>query len=258
MTQDSASITASDPSAQGVLIFGASGGVGQTLARHYAAAGVAVHLAGRDVSAIAAEVGGGSSTVDINDSTSFTDAVKAAADSLPALTGVANCIGSVLLKPAHLITDDEFAETLRINLFTAFFVVREAAKAMRKSGGSVVLCSTAAAQVGLANHEGIAAAKAGIDGLVRSAAATYGSRNLRVNSVAPGLVKSEMTRRIWESEVSANASQEMHVLGRLGEPDDIARAIAFLLDPVNDWITGQTLGVDGGLGGVISRPRTKA
>ena len=243
---------------QGVLILGASGGVGQVLARHYADAGVATHLAGRDVAALASELGAGHSTVDIHDGDTFAAAVTSAAESLPALTGVVNCIGSVLLKPAHLISDDDFEEVLRINLWSSFYVVREAAKALRKSGGSIVLCSTAAAQIGLANHEGIAAAKAGIDGLVRSAAATYGPRGVRVNSVAPGLVKSEMTRRIWENEVSANASQEMHVLGRLGEPADIAGAIAFLLDPAHSWITGQTLGVDGGLGGVVNRPRTKA
>ena len=243
---------------QGILIFGASGAVGSTLARHYAAAGVPLHLAGRDVSGIAGEVGTASTAIDIDDSATFATAFAEAGESLPAITGVANCIGSVLLKPGHLIKDEEFAEVLRINLWTAFFVVREAAKAMKSGGGSVVCCSTAAAQIGLANHEGIAAAKAGVDGLIRSAAATYGNRGIRVNAVAPGLVKSEMTRRIWENEMSANASREMHILGRLGEPEDIARAIAFLLGPESDWITGQTLGVDGGLGGVISRPRTKA
>ena len=244
--------------ARGILIFGGSGAVGSALARRFHTEGVAVHLAGRDVDAIASEIGAGHSTVDIHSSDSFGKAFADAAGSLPAVTGVVNCIGSVLLKPAHLITDDEFAECLQINLFTSFFVMREAAKAMRKGGGSVVFCSTAAAQVGLANHEGIAAAKAGVDGLVRSAAATYGGRGIRVNAVAPGLVKSEMTRRIWENEMSADASREMHVLGRLGEPEDIASAIAFLLDPASSWITGQTLGVDGGLGGVVSRPRQKA
>ena len=246
------------PGGQGVLIFGASGAVGSQLARDYVADGVAVHLAGRSAAAIASETGAGHSTIDIDDSATFATAFKEAGESLPAITGVVNCIGSVLLKPAHLIKDDEFAECLQINLFTSFFVVREAANAMKKGGGSVVLCSTAAAQIGLANHEGIAAAKAGVDGLVRSAAATYGSRGLRVNAVAPGLVKSEMTRRIWENEMSASASREMHVMGRLGEPTDIARAIRFLLDPGNDWITGQTLGVDGGLGGVVSKPKAKA
>jgi 3-oxoacyl-[acyl-carrier protein] reductase len=126
---------------------------------------------------------------------------------------------------------------------------------MRKSGGSIVLVSSAAAQIGLANHEAIAAAKAGIIGLMLSAAATYSNRGIRVNAVAPGLVKSQMTRKMWDTEQAAVASCQMHALGRLGEPEDVARAIAWLLDPLTSWVTGQTLGVDGGLGSVLTRTK---
>ena len=119
----------------------------------------------------------------------------------------------------------------------------------------MVLCSSAAARIGLANHEAIAAAKAGIIGLTLSAAATYSNRGIRFNAVAPGLVKSEMTRTLWESEEAAAVSSQMHALGRLGKPEDVAAAIAFLLDPANAWITGQVLGVDGGLGSVLPRTR---
>jgi|GEM_PF-5018227 len=80
-----------------------------------------------------------------------------------------------------------------------------------------------------------------------SAAATYASKGVRVNAVAPGLVRTALTRRIWDNPKSAEASQAMHALGRLGEPDDVASLIAWLLDPSNFWVTGRVIGVDGGL-----------
>ena len=87
--------------------------------------------------------------------------------------GVVNCVGSILLKPAHLTTEQEWSDTIATNLTSAFATVRAAAKTMLKRGGSVVLVSSAAADVGLPNHEAIAAAKAGVVGLARSAAASY-------------------------------------------------------------------------------------
>jgi NAD(P)-dependent dehydrogenase (short-subunit alcohol dehydrogenase family) len=116
-----------------------------------------------------------------------------------------------------------------------------------------VLCATAAARAGFANHEAIAAAKGGVMGLMLSAAATYAPRGIRVNCVAPGLVETPLTARITGNETALEASRAMHALGRIGHPEEVASAIAWLLDPENSWITGQTIGVDGGLGTL--RPR---
>jgi NAD(P)-dependent dehydrogenase (short-subunit alcohol dehydrogenase family) len=126
---------------------------------------------------------------------------------------------------------------------------------MRATGGSVVLVSSAAALTGLPNHEAIAAAKAGIIGLTRSAAASYANSRIRFNAVAPGLVRTEMSEQLWSDEATAAGSIAMHPLGRLGEPEDIASMIAWLLDPANDWVSGQVLAVDGGLSQVRSRPK---
>ncbi len=95
--------------------------------------------------------------------------------------------------------------------------------------------------------------KGGVIGLTMSAAATYGPPNIRVNCVAPGLVATPLTSRITQNEASLKASQGMHVFGRIGTPDDVASALAFLLDPANSWITGQVLGGDGGLATARSR-----
>jgi NAD(P)-dependent dehydrogenase (short-subunit alcohol dehydrogenase family) len=207
-------------------------------------AGAQVLACGRD----AAKLTGPAQTLDATDIDQVEAAVQRAASEFGRFDGIANCVGSLLLKPAHLTSASEWNQTLATNLTSAFAAVRAGVRGLGNNPGSIVLVSSAAGRVGLANHEAIAAAKAGILGLTLSAAASYGNRQIRVNCVAPGLVETPLTSRITGNEASLKASQSMHALGRIGHPSDVARAIAFLLDPANSWITGQVLGVDGGLG----------
>ena len=165
-----------------------------------------------------------------------------------ALDGVVNCAGSLLLKPAHLTSVEEFQQTIAASLTTSFSVVRAAAQHMKNA--SVVLLGSAAAEIGLANHEAIAAAKAGIVGLAKSAAATYAHLGLRFNVVEPGLTETPLTQSLTQNEMIKKGSIAMHPLGRLGQVEDIAQAIVFFLNPENSWITGQHLAVDGGLSGI--------
>ncbi|QDU37787.1 3-oxoacyl-[acyl-carrier-protein] reductase FabG [Maioricimonas rarisocia] len=248
----------SQNSNRSAIVFGATGSVGTALARNLAEDGARLLLAGRSTERLR-DLGDelDSPTVEVDSSRpdSFKEAFREASESIGPIHAVANCIGSVLLKPAHLTTDDDWAATMQVNAFSSFAILREAAAAMRSSGGSIVLFSSAAVRIGLPNHEAIAAAKGAVEGLVKSAAATYAARGIRVNAIAPGLVKSEMTRRIWESETSAAASEQMHALGRLGEPEDVAGMAAWLMDPANSWVTGQVIGVDGGLASVVARRR---
>jgi 3-oxoacyl-[acyl-carrier protein] reductase len=241
------------------LVIGAAGSIGSATVRRLAEAGASVVLAGRDEAAmkeLAAEVDADDvRTVDARDIAEVGALVEGVVADHGRLDGVANLAGSVLLKPAHLTTPDEWSETIATNLTSAFAVVRAAAPAMRSGGGSIVLAASAAAQTGIANHEAIAAAKGGVIALVRSAAATYGARGVRVNAVAPGLTRSKMTAKLVGNEAQAESSRQMHVLGRLGEGDDVAAAVAWLLDPATSWVTGQVIGVDGGLGQVRTRPR---
>jgi NAD(P)-dependent dehydrogenase (short-subunit alcohol dehydrogenase family) len=195
------------------------------------------------------------SSIEASDATQVEQLVNEAKTKQGYVTGIANCVGSLLLKPAHRTTREEWDATLAANLGSAFSTVRAAACALRQEGGSVVLVASAAALTGFPNHEAIAAAKAGIVGLTRAAAASYASSGLRFNAVAPGLTRSEMTRGLWNSEIASSGSVAMHALGRLGEPEDIASLMAWLLDPGNDWVTGQVFGVDGRLAHVRPRQR---
>ena len=235
-----------------VFLIGAAGGIGSALARRLHSSGNEVILAGRtetSLAALSAELGAEYVVVD---ATSF-DALEHAVQRFGPVNAVVNCAGSLMLKPAHLTTQDEWRATIDLSLTTAFATVRAGARAMMNTGGSIVLCATAAARAGFANHEAVAAAKGGVISLAMSAAATYGARNIRVNCVAPGLVATPLTSRITQSDAALKASQGMHALGRIGTPEDVASAMAFLVDPANSWITGQVIGVDGGLGTV--RPR---
>lgn len=243
------------PTSQAVLILGASGGIGSALARRLAAAGQRLVLGGRDagrLSALAGETGAIAVSLDATRPAEVEAAAGRAVEELGRLDGVANCVGSLLLKPAHLTSDEEWNSTIAVNLTSSFAAVRAAAKAM-KGGGSVVLMSSAAGRLGLANHEAIAAAKAGVIGLTLAAAATYAPTGIRVNALAPGLVRTPLTARITGSEPALKASTALHALGRVGEPQEVAAAIAWLLDPAQSWITGQVLGIDGGLATVRSR-----
>ena len=214
-------------------------------------------LSGRDEEALgtlANELGAVARPVDATDLEGVGQLLKDAREEFGPLAAVANCVGSLLLKPAHMTRPQEWQHTLTTNLGSAFAVLRGATGIMSKQedGGAIVLVSTAAARIGLPNHEAIAAAKGGIDALVRSAAATYGRFGVRVNSVAPGLVETPLTERITSSDRARASSEAMHALGRVGGADEVARAIEWLLSPESGWITGQTVGVDGGLGTVRS------
>ncbi|NIM01562.1 MAG: SDR family oxidoreductase [Acidobacteria bacterium] len=237
------------------VVFGASGGIGSATVRELAAAGCEVVLAARGrarLDALARSSGGTAVELDARDATAVSEALEDVSSRHGRVDGVAHCVGSLLLKPAHLTTPEEWAETIEVNLGTAFNVVRAAGRSMRE-GGSVVLVSSAAARHGFANHEAIAAAKAGVIGLALSAAASYAARGLRFNAVAPGLVRTPMTSRITGRAGAEKSSTDLHALGRLGEPEDVAGMIAWLLDPRQTWVTGQVFGVDGGLATVRSR-----
>ena len=182
------------------------------------------------------------------DASNFKDVEKfinAGLEKFDHVDAIINLPGNLILKPAHLCSENEFYETIDINLKSSFGVIRAAGKYLKNC--SIVLMSTAAATIGLANHELISSAKSGVEGLSKSAAKTYARKNIRVNTISPGLVRTPLSKKITENPISLKASEKMHALNKIGEPKQISNMIKFLIDPENDWITGQNFIIDGGL-----------
>lgn len=243
-------MTTRDLSVSGAfVILGAAGGIGSAIARSLAEDGARLVLAGRTLDRLeplAAELGASAHAVEASDFAAVETLVALAAAEHGKVAGIVNAVGSILLKPAHLTSEQELAETLRLNVQTAFAAVRAAGRTMT-AGGSVLLFASSASEVGLPNHEAIAAAKGAVGGLVRSAAATYAARHLRVNAIAPGLVDTPMAARITGNPKSLEVSVAMHPAGRIGASADVVPAARWLLDPASDWVTGQVITIDGGM-----------
>jgi len=161
------------------------------------------------------------------------------------IDGVVSLPGSIILKPPHLIKESEFNKAIDVNLKSAFSIIRSSGKLLNDS--SIILLSTAAVDIGLNNHELIVAAKAGIESMIKSASRTYSKKNLRFNAVAPGLIDTPLSSRIVNNPAALEISKKMQVSDRIGTPKDISNMIRFLINPENDWITGQNFIVDGGL-----------
>jgi NAD(P)-dependent dehydrogenase (short-subunit alcohol dehydrogenase family) len=232
------------------LITGANGGIGSALARQLSSAGTRLVLAGRNTAALqqlSSELGAKALTCDFTKPDQVAATVGEALAELGEIHAAAHCIGSILLKPAHLTSMEDWQSTMDTNLNSAFYLLNNLARPMMKSGGSIAFVTSVAADKGLSNHEAIAAAKSGLAGLTRSAAATYARNQLRINCVAPGLTDTPLAAPITGNEAARKFSEAMHPMGRLGTADEVARALFFLLSPENSWITGQTLSVDGGL-----------
>tara|TARA_B100000902_G_C27269835_1_gene895696 strand:+ start:189 stop:929 length:741 start_codon:yes stop_codon:yes gene_type:complete len=163
---------------------------------------------------------------------------------------IINCVGSLLLKPAHTTSLDDLNNVFSTNLFSCFGVLKFGFPYLKKNGGSVLFFSSAAAKVGLKNHEAISSAKAAISALALTASATYASYNIRVNAIAPGLVETPLTEKIVSNKMSLDYSKNLHGLKRIGKPENFIPIVKSLIDSRSDWITGQTICVDGGLSNV--------
>ncbi len=191
---------------------------------------------------------------DANDESVVLEAVRACLSSGDgAIDGVAHLVGSFAVRPPHAMNREAFDEVIATNLTSAFVTLSVACKQMLRSGGGrVVFTSSVAGSLGLVNHEAISAAKGGVESMVRSAAATYSKRGIRVNAVAPGLTETRLSRPITSSEASKDAAVGMIPLKRINTAEEVASTIHWLLTAAPDNITGQVLHLDGGMSNVRS------
>lgn len=234
-----------------VLIIGGYGGIGEALTRRLSEKNRQVVIAGRDptkAEALAARYDQQALAWDARDEDGWRSAMIQLEERSIKLDSIVNLCGSILIKPLTSTSLAELREVLDVNVTTAFLTLKYGAPRLaQEGGGNIILMSSVAARFGLANHEAIAAAKAAVEGLTVSAAASYAPRGVRVNAVAPALVETPLSQRFVSSEEARKASAQMHPLGRIGQPDDIASVLETLVDPACSWMTGQVIGVDGGM-----------
>jgi len=165
---------------------------------------------------------------------------------------VVNFTGSIILKPLHIVKEEEFLQTLEINLMTNFRALSKILK-LNLNSLSYVAFSSVAASYGLANHEAISAAKSGVEGLLRSCASSYGHKDYRFNSISPSLIDTKLTKRLLNSDLARDNISKMNPLKKIGTPEDLLNAILWLLSDGSSFVTGQNINIDGGLNNINSR-----
>lgn len=155
--------------------------------------------------------------------------------------------GTINLKPFNSLKNEDFKNDYEINFLGAVKTIKAFYRSLRKSGnGSIVMFSTVAAKVGMPYHASIASAKAAVEGLTRSLAAEF-APHIRVNCIAPSLTDTQMASKLLSTEDRKNNITQRNPLKKIGDPEDLASIAEFLISERNTWITGQVIGVDGGM-----------
>ncbi|MBN8703962.1 MAG: SDR family oxidoreductase [Bacteroidetes bacterium] len=161
--------------------------------------------------------------------------------------GFVYCPGSVNLKPFARLTEKEFKDDFQLNFFGAVNSLHQVLPKLKMSPfASIVFLTTVAATIGMPFHTSIAASKGALEGFSKSLAAELAPA-IRVNTVAPSLVKTPLTERLTSTIEKIEVMSKKHPLQKIGEPNDIANIITYLLSKKSKWITGQTFAVDGGM-----------
>ncbi len=220
-----------------ILIVGGSSGIGETIVKN-------IH---KDYNLFIAN-----RTFDTTDKENISfikfDAINDTIDTsaLPnVIHGLIYCPGSINLKPFKMLKSASFRADMEINFFSLVNVVSTVIPKMTE-GASIVLFSTVAVGIGMPFHTSIAGAKGAIEGFAKSLAAEY-APNIRVNVIAPSLVDTPLAKRLLNNDKKRELMAERHPLKRIGNTEDIASMSEFLISNKSSWITGQIIGIDGGL-----------
>lgn len=160
--------------------------------------------------------------------------------------------GTINLKPFRTIKPEEFKNDWEINFLGAIKVIQKYAPLLSASeNASIVLFSTVAVQTGMPFHTSISAAKGAIEGLTRSLAAEFAPK-IRVNCIAPSLTDTPLANRLIENEIKLKSAEDRHPLKKIGNPDDFASMVHWLISENAKFMTGQVITIDGGIGTLVS------
>ncbi|SDM64669.1 NAD(P)-dependent dehydrogenase, short-chain alcohol dehydrogenase family [Daejeonella rubra] len=232
-----------DMTGKNILIVGGSSGIGLALVKSLAANGAQIYNASRNSSA---EWPKGVIHIPFD---VLSEGASLIEDLPEQIHGLVYAVGSITLKPFSRLTEEDFITEYRLNVVGAAKTIQQSYRSLRNAkASSIVLLSSVAAHTGMSYHASIAAAKSGVEGLALSLAAEFASQNIRVNVVAPSLTDTPLASNLLNTPDKREASAKRHPLGRIGKPEDIASAISFLLSDESSWISGQVIGVDGGMG----------
>jgi len=234
------------------VVTGGSRGIGRGIAEALAQDGATVAIVARgaegarDAAAALPGEGHAGFACDVADSEAVGETVSAIEDALGPIAILVNNAGvtrdNILLR----LKDEDWDQVMDVNLKGAFNFTRAVTRGMMKRReGSILNVSSVVGLMGNAGQANYAASKAGLHGLTKSVARELASRGVRCNAIAPGYIRTDMTAELSEDQTSALADQIP--LGRLGEVDDIAGVVRFLVGPEARYITGQVLAVDGGM-----------
>ncbi len=240
-----------------VFVTGGSGGIGSACAEALVRDGAAALLMGRRLDAlertrdeILERVPNANVVVHAGDGTKQGDVIAALASAFAMqdrLDVVIPTIGGGAIRPLLMHDAETFRADLDLNVMSAFLAVRYAAPLMARSGGGSIVCiSSDAAKLVFPWLPAYTTAKAGLEGFVRAAAEELSRFKIRVNAVRPGMTRTEATRALFASPEIHRRFAEEKPLGRLGEPEDIAAGVRYLAGPESSWVTGQSLGIEGG------------
>jgi NAD(P)-dependent dehydrogenase (short-subunit alcohol dehydrogenase family) len=226
-----------------ILVIGGRSGIGKALVEMLVADGHEVIAASRNIEQADLPSGVKKMTYDaVND------------EKLPEvpekLDGLAYCPGSINLQPFKRFSLDTLRAEMELNYLGAVKVLHQVIGKLKASKrGSAVFFSTVAVQMGLPFHSSVSAGKGAVEGLVRSLAAEY-APSVRFNAVAPALVDTPMAEGMLNNDKKRESNAQRNPLKKIGTPEDIAGMAAFLLSDKGNWMTGQVVGVDGGMGSV--------
>jgi 3-oxoacyl-[acyl-carrier protein] reductase len=242
------------PSEKVALVTGASRGIGQAIAKQLGAMGFTVigtattDNGAANISAYMAESGvtGEGMTLNVSDVDSITSAVKAIGEKYAAPQVLVNNAGIAKDNLLMRMKEDEWDDVISTNLSSIYRLSKACARGMTKARwGRIINISSVVGSMGNMGQSNYAATKAGAEGFSRSLAKELGSRNITVNSVAPGFIDTDMTKELAEEHKNLMLSQIP--LSRLGQPDEIASVVAFLAGDGGAYITGETIHVNGGM-----------
>lgn len=165
------------------------------------------------------------------------------------IDGLVYAPGSINLKPFNRLTVEDFKNDFEINVLGAVKTIQKLLPNLKKSeSASVVLFSSVAAKLGMPFHASIAASKSAVEGLTKSLAAELSSQKIRVNAIAPSLTDTKLASQLLSTPEKVEASGKRHPLQRIGTADEMAKMTEFLLSSNSGWMTGQIIGIDGGMG----------